>query len=184
MMDASNFFSTTSNSTTAKRRRTNKSAAGRLISSSTTERSVSEVVSDVGSWGERARTYSPGQGLLDFDISDGEDGDEEEVGDEGYDAESFTSFNTPNSGVQSSLLSTSTPLSRRQRQCSNASPSSGNMSQLLSLLQQQQATLIQHGEVLQETLRNQHAQSTKQNLPLSFQQHSNKFLRVYVVLFM
>ena len=157
-MDAANFFSNSASTSSKKRRQTNKSAAGRLINSSTTERPVDDAVPDRSRRASH-RTYSPGQGLLDFDLSSDEEND-----DEGEDREdSLTVFNTPTnnssaSGVQCSQW-TSTPLSRVQHNTTR--PSSGDMSQLLSMLQQQQATLMQQGEVLQETLRNQRAQSTK-----------------------
>lgn len=148
-MNPSSFFSASTSTSSRKRHRT---AAGRLINSIT----ESEVVPDITSKRASPRTYAPGQGLLDFDITSGsDDGGEDEVG---YQDNSFTlssGFSTPNnSGIQNSL----TPLSRSQ--C-NTRPSNNDMAQLFSMLQQQQATLMQHGEVLKETLSNQLALSAK-----------------------
>lgn len=152
-MDAEDIFSPSTPSTRKKRPRT--------PSSSAQVKKTKTTITGAPKRSEKEKVYQPGQDLLDIDAVplelNSDDGGEFSSEDEGVHFNS-TSFGTPNVGYRNMGTAfkdlASTPLSRPRANDSD-------MCRLFSMIQQQQATMIRHGEMLQETLRNQQDQSAQ-----------------------
>ena len=147
-VNAGNFYS---RRTTAPRSRSNKKSAGATPTGSST---VDHSSSRQRPSGHRrplqpvVECYGPGQDLLDFDLTRLRDGCNSGSSSE----DGGGDFSTPINSVNI------TPLSRPRVE---RSTQNNDMASLLCLLQQQQATLKRHGELLEENLHYQQTQSRK-----------------------
>ena len=111
-----------------------------------TRSNVDSSINNSRDHGRSVRHYGPGQDLLDFELFEPRDSSSSEDGGGYNDVQTFTS-NT-------------TPLSRPRVP---PRPRNDDITNLLCLMQQQQATLKHHGELLEENLRHQQAQSHQVN---------------------